>query len=68
MMEKQIIADSILKAVKIEVDAFLEYESKITSSIEYETRVMDIALKFAANLVQQTAGELPKSRNDKKKL
>jgi hypothetical protein len=67
-MEKHIIAESILKAVKSEVLEFIDEESKIPSAIEYEQRVMDIALKFASELIQQSRGDLPKSRNDKKKL
>lgn len=67
MMDKQQLVDSILETVREELNEFVEQESKITSSIEYEERVISIARKFAQGIIQGTQGELPKSRNSKKK-
>ena len=65
-MEKHSMVDSILEGVKLEVVEFLAIESKITLAIEYEQWAMDIALKFAMELIQKSTGKLPKTRNDKR--
>ena len=67
MESKKQIADSILEAVRQEVTEFLEVEDQITSSLEYEDKVLTIARKFARELVVKSAGKIPKSRNAKKK-
>ncbi len=67
MDSKKQLTDSILETVRQEVSEFLEVESKITSSVEYEEKVLSIAHKFARELIVKSAGNLPKSRNSKKK-
>ncbi len=66
-MEKAKIVDSILETVKLEVAEFVETESSITCPVEYELKVLRIARAFAQNLISKSQGELPKSRNGKKK-
>lgn len=65
-MESNKITDSILKAVRNEVKDFVDYQSEITSPIEYEVKVWQIARKMARELIEQSDGQLPKSRNAKK--
>jgi len=42
-------------------------EQTLSSSIEYEERVRALSKKFARHLISGSQGELPKSRNSKKK-
>jgi len=66
MKDKQ-IASSILDALREEVEEFVKKESEITDSIEYEEKVLALSRKFAKELISQSHGKLPKSRNSKKK-
>ena len=63
----QMLTDEILASMREEVNEFLTTEDQITSSIEYEEKVLEIARKFAANLISGGSGRLPKDRNSKKK-
>jgi len=66
-METNKIVDSILETVKEEVTLFVEQESSIKCPIEYETRVINIARMMSRGIIQGTQGQIPKSRNCKKK-
>lgn len=66
-MEKQQIVDRILASLRSEIIEFVETESTITDSVEYEERVLSLSREFARKLTMETQGELPKSRNSKKK-
>lgn len=66
-MKNQQIVDSILESLRQEVSQFVEEESTITDSVEYEERVLELSKKFARGLITQTKGKMPKSRNSKKK-
>lgn len=66
-MEKRAIVDTILESLRDEVSQFVEEESKIDSSIEYEERVLSLAREFARKLTLETQGKIAKSRNSKKK-
>ena len=61
------LTNQILSSMEAELACFVEEESKITSSTEYEEQVLALAHKFAASVIQYTQGHLPKSRNSKKK-
>jgi len=65
-METQQIVDSILEAVREEVTEFVETQDQITSSLEYEERLLDIGRQFTFGLLAKSSGKLPKSRNSKK--
>jgi len=52
--------------MRAEVTEFVKTQGDITSSLEYEERVLELSRKFAAGLISQSAGLLPKSRNSKK--
>ena len=66
MKDKQIAA-SILESIKKEVEEFVKTESGITDALEYEEKVLALSQKFARELINQSQGKLPKSRNSKKK-
>ena len=66
MKDKQIV-ESILDAIREEVAEFVSKESEITDSVEYEEKVLALSRKFAKELIGQSQGKMPKSRNSKKK-
>lgn len=68
MDNKKQLVETILEAVRQEVEQFVEEEGKITSSVEYEDRVLAICRKFGRSLIETSQGGLPKSRNGKKKF
>ena len=65
MKDKQIV-ESILDAIREEVTEFVSKESEITDSVEYEEKVLALSRKFAKELIGQSQGKMPKSRNSKK--
>ena len=60
--------DAILESMREEVKQFVEEESGISSSTEYEERVLELSKKFALGLIAKSQGKLPKSRNSKKSI
>ena len=66
MKNKEELVDALMASMRAEVLQFMEQESKITSPIEYEQRVIELSRQFAKNLIAKSQGELPKSRNSKK--
>jgi len=67
-MKSKEIVESILESMREEVTQFVEQESQITSSLEYEERVLELSKKFAADLIVKSQGKIPKSRNLKKSI
>ena len=65
-MKNKEIVDSILESMREEVSAFISSESEITSSLEYEDRILELSRQFGKRLMEGGIGELPKSRNSKK--
>ncbi len=65
-MDTKHLTDLILESMREEVTEFVKTQGDITSSIEYEERVIELSRKFAAGLISKSAGQLPKSRNSKK--
>lgn len=65
-MDTKHLTDLILESMRAEVTEFVKTQGDITSSLEYEERVLELSRKFAAGLISQGAGPLPKSRNSKK--
>lgn len=63
----QALTDEVLEAMREEVNAFYATHDQITSSIEYEEKVLEVARKFASGLISAGAGKAPKDRNAKKK-
>lgn len=66
MNKSKEIADAIWESMREEVVEFVEQESQISSSLEYEERVLELSRKFAAGLIIKSQGKMPKSRNSKK--
>ena len=52
-METRQIVDSILEAVREEVTQFVETHDQITSSLEYEERLLDIEQKPSVALLEK---------------
>lgn len=67
-METKQLVDSILETVRAEISDFVEQESSIICPIEYEIRLIEIGRKVSKNILLGTQGQLPKSRNSKKKF
>ena len=67
-MKSKEIVDAILESMREEVQQFVEQESQISSSAEYEERVLELSKKFALGLIVQSQGKMPKSRNSKKSV
>ena len=66
MNKSKSIADGILESIREELTQFIEEESQITSSLEYEERVAVLSRKFALGLISKSQGKMPRSRNSKK--
>ena len=66
MKNKEELVDALLASMREEVLEFMKQESKITSPIEYEKRVIELSRQFAVNLIAKSQGDIPKSRNSKK--
>jgi hypothetical protein len=63
----QALTDEMLESIREEVNEFFATHDQITSSIEYEEKVLEVARKFAAGLISTGSGQVPKDRNAKKK-
>lgn len=63
----QRLTDEVLDKMRNEVKEFFDTHDEISSSIEYENKIFELAQKFAAGMVSTGAGKLPKDRNAKKK-
>lgn len=66
MKESQELADALLASMRAEIIQFMEQESQIESSTEYEERVLELSRKFARSLIGKSQGKQAKSRNSKK--
>jgi hypothetical protein len=67
-MKSKEITDAILESIREDVAQFVEQESQITSSTEYEERVLELSKKFAVGLLSKSQGKMPGSRNLKKSI
>jgi hypothetical protein len=68
MKDAKATTDLILESMRAEVDQFVAEHDDFPSATAYEDKVLDIARKFAAQLISQGGGDrLPKDRNAKKK-
>jgi hypothetical protein len=65
-METKKIVDSILESMREELTQFVASQGEITSSLEYEERVVELSRQFGAGIISKSMGKLPKSRNLKK--
>ena len=67
MSKQSELIDEILESMRKEVSEFVERESSIKSSSEYEESILSLSQQFAVKLIERTQGKVPKSRNSKKK-
>ncbi len=67
-METKQKVESILETVREELTQFVESESEITCPVEYEERLLRIAMEFARATMLKSSGKILKSRNSKKNL
>ena len=58
---------AVLEAMRSEVAAFVETQGQVTSSTEYEDRLLVIARKFAGQLALHASDAKRTGRNAKKK-
>lgn len=66
-MENSKKVDMILESIREEVSQFVSRESEISSSVDYEEQVLELSKKFARELITNSMGKMPRSRNSKKK-
>lgn len=66
-METKQLVDSILRTIEQELTDFIESQEQIDCPIEYEKRVVGLARSYGQNILRQSMGKVPKSRNSKKK-
>ena len=61
-MESKEKVDRILESLRAEVTAFVEQESEIKTSLEYEERVLELSRQFAKGLIGESpaGSSLPK--------
>ena len=60
--------DSIFESMREELTQFVEAQGEITSSLEYEERVVELSKQFGAGVISKSMGKMPKSRNSKKSV
>jgi hypothetical protein len=66
-MDTNKIVETILENVKQEITQFVEIQPTITCPIEYEMKVLSVSQAIARQLIEQSQGKIPRSRNLKKK-
>ena len=66
-MERERLIQSILSNVEQELRLFFDQESNITCPIEYEKRLIKLGRKHSVDVMINSRGKLPKSRNSKKR-
>ncbi len=66
-MDNEIKLQSILKTVEEELKVWLMEEGQIQDPIEYEKKVLGMALRFGKSIVTESGGKQPKDRNQKKR-
>lgn len=67
-MDKQQIIESIQKTVNQEIEEWVNEESTIKDPIQYESRLLQRALRIGKAMMEQGSGKLARDRNAKKKF
>lgn len=65
-MEKQARIDSILRKMRTHLDTYLDEEPLVTDPIEYENKLLSLGDQFSREVLLESRGTMPKSRNQKK--
>ena len=66
-MEKQVRIDSILRKIESKLNTYLDEQSDTTDPIAYEERLLELGNQFMLDILKESHGALPRSRNSKKK-
>jgi len=64
-MEKEKIKQEIMAALSMEVDGWLEEESKLKDGYSYEAALLKRALNMGRAVMEKSAGEISINRNKK---
>ena len=65
-MENQEKIDAILRKVRTQLESFMSEESTITDPIEYENKLLNLGKTLSLEVLLESRGKMPKSRNQKK--
>jgi hypothetical protein len=65
-MENQEKIDAILRKVRIQLESFMSDEPTITDPIEYENKLLNLGTSLSLEVLLESRGKMPKSRNQKK--
>lgn len=66
-MEKQARIDSILRMVEARLHTYIDKQSITTDPIEYEDRLLELGNQVMLEVLKESRGKVPASRNGKKK-
>lgn len=66
-MEKQARIDSILRMIESQLHTYIDEQEKTTDPIEYEDRLLELGNQVMKDVLRESCGKIPASRNGKKK-
>jgi len=66
-MEKQARIDSILRMIESKLHTYIDEQSETTDPIEYEDRLLELGNQVMLEVLKESRGKVPASRNGKKK-
>lgn len=64
-MEKEKLKQELMAALSMEVDGWLEEESKLADGFSYEAALMKRALNMGRVIMEKSVGEVSSNRNKK---
>lgn len=67
-MEKQSRVDSILRMIETKLHTYLDEQEKTTDPLEYEDRLLELGNQLMLDVLKESCGKVPASRNSKKKF
>lgn len=65
-MEKQERIDTILRKIRTHLETYMEEEPSVTDPIVYENKLLSLGEQFSLEVLLESRGKMPKSRNQKK--
>lgn len=67
-MEKQARIDSILRMIESKLHTYIDEQSTTTDPLEYEDRLLELGNQIMMDVLKESCGKVPMSRNGKKKF
>jgi len=67
-MENQEKIDAILRKIRVQLESFMSDEPSISDPIEYENRLLGLGENLSLEVLLESRGKMPKSRNQKKSV